>query len=496
MDEAQNPKNVIVIMTDQLSAKWLGCYGDPAASTPNLDAMAARAARFDCCCANQPVCMPSRASSITGRGPQHHGVYYNSYELGLDLPTYPQVLRQAGFQTFGVGKFHLECHGRSARNDVTKYGFDRAETTEDIRAGDWLDWVEETYPQHYDRALSTVWGGGYLPTYGSEERKQRVAVAKQRFKPDVKTETTYPCVVPEEATQTRWVVERSLGFLRERERRRPFFLQMSFVGPHNPYEPPERFLDRIDPDRIGPPVRSEDPSLLGILDRFTKVPIHKRLGATDWAVARHYYHAFMAFIDEQIGRLFSFLADEGIADDTYILFTADHGDMLGDHGMHTKGAWHFDACIRVPLLVCGPGVRPRTVRRAVSNLDLFPTIADLAGVEHEVPLEGESLCPLLKGGDDLGRPDAVLVETYGSYAVLDRELQAWTARTPDAAFTLFGDGEGMLFDLARDPDERTNLFGRADSAELEREMRDQLLALMTRCYHPLSRRRKHPKALH
>lgn len=184
--------NTILILTDQLSAKRLGRYGCRAASTPHLDALAARGARFALCCANHPVCMPSRASTVTGRSAQHHGVYQNGYELDLSLPTFAQVLQGAGVQTLGVGKFHLECHGRSAHNDVRKYGFDRAETTEDIRAGDWLDWVRETHSEHYERALATVWSMPHLKTYGEDSRNllEEMEQARAKYPPQTATAST------------------------------------------------------------------------------------------------------------------------------------------------------------------------------------------------------------------------------------------------------------------------------------------------------------------
>ena len=191
--------NIILIEADQLSAKWLGCYGNPAAHTHHLDALAARGVRFEHCYANLPVCMPSRASTITGRSAQHTGVFFNGWKLSLDLPTFPQALKRGGVQTFGVGKFHLECHARGAYNDVTKYGFDRAETTEDIRAGDWLDWVEREHPDCYEQALATVWDEPHLIRYGPSGRDLNTALsaARQRHPPAAAAPMTYPSVVPD-----------------------------------------------------------------------------------------------------------------------------------------------------------------------------------------------------------------------------------------------------------------------------------------------------------
>lgn len=495
--------NIILIEADQLSAKWLGCYGNVAAHTPNLDALAAEGVCFDNCYANLPVCMPSRASTITGRSAQHTGVFFNGWELSLDLPTFPQVLRSAGVQTFGVGKFHLECHARSAYNNVIKYGFDRAETTEDIRAGDWLDWVEREHPDCYEQALATLWDEPHLASYGPTGRDLNPALraARQRHPPRLAAPHAYPSVVPERACQTRWVMDRALAFIEERDQDRPFFLKTSFVDPHDPYDPPARFLDLIAPERIAPPIHSDDPGLQPALAHFQIVPYARtcsEITPDEWMIIRHHYLASVAFVDEQVGRLRAALANLGLADDTILIFTADHGDMLGDHGLPTKGPWHFDACIRIPLIVAGPGVRRGVVeRQIVTNLDLFPTITDLAGAVHSVPVEGLSLAPLLRGHAALERPNAAIVETYGSYQRVGPDVEARTVVTPSARLTLFGDDSGgMLFDLTADPDERVNLFGRPEAAPLERELRDQMLTMMARQYHPLPQRNRHPLGRH
>ncbi len=490
------PLNVVLIEADQLSARWLGCYGNGAAHTPYIDALAADGVRFEHCYANLPVCMPSRASTMTGRSAQHHGVFFNGWELGLDLPTYPQVLRVAGVQTFGIGKFHLENHFRSAHNDVLKYGFDRAETTEDIRAGEWLDWVAAEHPEHYERALATVWDQPHLTRYGPGRVDLTPALAAARAKHPARPAAflAYPSVVPEEACQTRWIADRAIHYVKERDRSRPFCLKVSFVDPHDPYDPPARFLDLIDPAAIPPPLASDDPALLALLPRFRRVGFAQRaadVSPEEWCTVRRYYLASLAFIDEQVGRIRAALEAEGLADSTVILFTADHGDMLGDYGLPTKGPWHFDACMRVPLLVAGPGVRAAAVEpRTVTNLDLFPTITELAGAAHDTALEGRSLVPLCRGAGTLDRPDAALVETYGSYRTLGAHVQATTVVTPHARLTRFGDGGGMLFDLDRDPQERTNLYDRSEAAGLRAELTDLMLDLVMRQYQPLPNRNR------
>jgi arylsulfatase len=493
--------NVILILADQLSAKWLGCYGNPAAATPHLDRLARRGALFETCVSNLPVCMAARASMITGRSAQHHGVFYNGWELGLGLPTYPQLLRQAGVRTCGIGKFHHECHGRSAYNDVRKYGFDAAQTTEDIRAGEWLDWVGRTWPEHYDQALSTCWPMPHLKEYGPDRRDLNAAIraAVARHPRATRTLLTYPSVVPEAACQTQWVGNEAVSFLESCGPEAPFYLQVSFVDPHDPYDPPERFLERIDPDRVPAPVRSDDPALGQALRRFDAVPFLRAAAALrdeDWRVMRRHYLASVAFIDDQVGRIGEALQRRNLERETLLVFAADHGDMLGDHGLLAKGAWHFDACWRVPLLIAGPGVIPHRESQAVSLLDLFPTVTDYAGAAGDTPVEGTSLRPLLECCGPIDRPDAALVETYGSYGVMAAAVCAKSVVTPAGSLTLFGDGAGMLFDRAADPQETTNLFGSSRAARLEAQLRGTMCELLFRQNALPPNRGRHPTASH
>jgi arylsulfatase A-like enzyme len=490
--------NVITIEADQLSAKWVGCYGCAAAHTPNIDALARRGVRFANAFTNHPVCMPARASTITGRSAQHHGVFYNGWELGTDIATFPQLLQKAGVQTFGVGKYHLECHSRGAYNDVRKYGFDRAETTEDIRAGDWLDWVEREHPDCAEAALATVWPMEHLSSYGPSGRNLRQEALAARAKLGVGGGATHPYLspVPEKACQTRWVGDRAIVMLAERDSSRPFFLKMSFVDPHDPYDPPARFVDRIDESQIPAPIRTEDPGVQGLIERLRTnrfVGNHSHLTNAQWTALRKHYLASLAFLDEQVGRLVDYLERARLAEDTAILLFSDHGDMMGDHGLPTKGSWHFDACCRVPMILALPGgeEQGRVVEQTVTNLDVFPTVLELAGVHCSVPIEGDSLLPLAHG-ETLDRPDAALIETYGSYGDEYGPFRARSVVTPDARLTRFEDGHGLLFDLADDPDETVDLYDHPQAHALQCSLERTMLDLITRQYHNLPLRHKHP----
>jgi len=358
--------------------------------------------------------------------------------------------------------------------------------------------VRTTCPQHYEKALSTVWSMPHLEHYGPENYDLRddLQHARRRYPRQEVVPLTYPSVIPEEACQTHWVVDRSIAFLEERDPSRPFFLKASFVDPHDPYDPPPRFLDLIDEASVPLPLQTDDPALLEALTRFRDIPFVKRFaGMTpeQWRTKRRYYLASLAFIDEQVGRLLQWLKDSDLDDTTAIIFSADHGDMTGDFGIPSKGAWHFDACCRVPLLVRVPGVPASQCEAMVSNLDVFPTIMDVFGMQHDVPLEG---CSLVSESDLASRTDATLVETFGSYACMDQACRARSVFTPSARLTRFGDGSGMLFDLERDPDENTNRFSDPAYSAMRVQLERTMLELIDRQDTPLPNRNRHPTALH
>lgn len=253
----------------------------------------------------------------------------------------------------------------------------------------------------------------------------------------------------------------------------------------------------IDRDAILRSIRSVDGSLQDIFAEFAdNIPFIERFAKCDeeqWLTMRHHYLASLAFVDEQIGRLQQHLIATGLADDTLIIFSADHGDMLGDHNYPTKGAWHFDACARVPLLIAGPGVQPGKRNEMVSLLDLFPTIVDYAGAESTAPVEGDSLRPLLENSGSLPRPDAVIVESYGN---IEPALTAKSLITQASHYYRLGDGQKLLFDRTNDPAESTNLASDASEKPRKDKLRKLMLEMLSRQNMPLPLRNRHPFAAH
>ena len=170
--------------------------------------------------------------------------------------------------------------------------------------------------------------------------------------------------------------------------------------------------------------------------------------------------------------------------------------MLGDHNYPTKGAWHFDACTRVPLLVSGPGVQSGQRNEMVSLLDLFPTIIDYANVNSAIPVEGDSLKPLLENSGALPRPDAVIVESYGSYGNVDPKLTAKSLITQKSHYYRLGNGQEMLFDRTNDPSESKNLASNTSEQPRKEQLRKLMLEMLSRQNMPLPLRNRHPFAAH
>ncbi len=349
--------NILLIVTDQQRWDSLGCYGTPGVHTPNLDRLADAGRRYDRCYINGTICTPSRASLWTGKHLPGHGVYALHDCLPEDEVLFPDRLRDAGYTTALFGKLHVSGILREADRRHPHDGFDVYEWASDP-SGPWgldnayLKWMEERDP----------------------DLRQRIREHGQDAGP-----------FPEPLHMTTWAAERTIAYLEDREGRDPpFFCCMSVFDPHSPYTncPPE-FEDVLDISAL-PSVVASDESFehRPVAHRMerdwgTKVPEPRTLEA--WRVG---YHAAVALIDKQVGRVLDALEETGQAERTVVMFTSDHGDMLGDHGLMTKGAYFYDACTRVPLLIRAPCQQPSVVETPCQLLDIAATCLHLAGVDE------------------------------------------------------------------------------------------------------------------
>lgn len=349
MGDARRP-HIVLVLADQVAASALPAYGNRVAIAPNLARLAEEGVVYERALCASPLCVPSRASLLTGLLPSRTGAIDNAGELPASVPTFAHHLRLLGYRTVLVGKMHFigpdQMHGFEERpmTDVYPAGFDWVP--------DWDLADDERLPWYHD--LTSVLRAG-------------------------------PVTATLQSTYDEEVVRRAQEVLAGATE--PLLLVVSFTHPHDPYEVPHRYWNRYDGIAIDPPARPEpghDPSTR----RLRTMVDADRIAVSDEQVlvARRGYYASISLVDDQIGRIL-----EALPEDTVVVFSSDHGDMLGERGLWYKMA-PFEPSIRVPLIVHAPQrFASRRVPQAVSLLDLAPTLVELGGGRLEDPLDGVSL---------------------------------------------------------------------------------------------------------
>ncbi|MBW9090561.1 choline-sulfatase [Rhizobium wenxiniae] len=431
--------NILIIMVDQLNgtlfpdgpADWL--------HAPNLKALAARSARFQNNYTSSPLCAPARASFMAGQLPSRTQVYDNAAEYVSSIPTYAHHLRRAGYYTALSGKMHFvgpdQLHGFEERLTTDIYPADFGWTPDYRKPGERIDW--------WYHNMGSVTGAGVAEISNQMEYDDEVAfLANQKL----------------------------YHLARENDdiARRPWALTVSFTHPHDPYVARKKFWDLYeDCQHLLPEIgmlESQDPHS----QRILKSCDYASFAITGENVrrSRQAYFANISYIDEKVGELIDTLTRTRMLDNTFILFCSDHGDMLGERGLWFKMNF-FEGSARVPLMVAGPGITPALHKAPVSNLDVTPTLCDLAGIsmaEIAPWTDGESLKPVIGGG---ARTSPVLMEyaAEASYAplVCIREGK-WKYIHCEL------DPE-QLFDLDTDPKELANLADNPAYAEVLEEFR-------------------------
>jgi choline-sulfatase len=410
-------------MADQMAAPILPLH-DAASPVqmPNLMKLAERAVVFDSAYCNSPLCAPSRFTLVSGRLPSKIGAYDNAADFPADVPTYAHYLRRLGYRTALSGKMHFcgpdQLHGYEER------------LTSDIYPADYgwaVNWDEPDVRASWYHNMSSVLQAG-------------------------------PCVRSNQLDFDEEVVFKARQYLYDHVRMtpdQPFCLTVSMTHPHDPYTIPREYWDRYEGVDIPMPRQhieqtEQDPHsqrLLKVIDLWDKPLPEDKIRD-----ARRAYFGACSYIDDNIGKLLKTLEECGLAEDTLIVFSGDHGDMLGERGLWYKMHW-FEMAARVPLLVHAPQrFAARRVSQSVSTLDLLPTLVELAGgqVEQGLELEGHSLLPHLqgKGGHD---------EVLGEYMAEGTVSPLMMIRRGPWKFVYSEQDPLLLFNLDNDPLERQNL---------------------------------------
>lgn len=437
--------NIVLLMADQLAAPALPCYGHPRVQAPALVALARQGAVFDAAYCNFPICAPSRYSMLSGRLPHAIDAFDNAAEFPSSIPTMAHYLAAAGYRTILAGKMHFvgadQLHGYHER------------LTTDIYPAEFLwvpDWSKG--PAHKPTGV----GMGHVVDAGPCTRNMQI---------------DYDEEVAHVAVQRIYDLARAA-------KERPFFLTVSFTHPHPPFVAPQEHWDRyegvaIDRPRV-PEIAYEalDPHSQWLYiahgqDRHAITP--ERV-----ARARRAYYGMVSYVDEKIGGVLTALERAGLAQDSLVVFCADHGEMLGERGMWFKQTF-FEWSARVPLVVRWPGrVAPKRVQRVCSLVDLLPTFLEVAAAGgtkvHPVdPLDGTSLVPVLTGADSAAGGEAV--SEYSAEGVC---APSRMVRRGDYKYIQTLGLPPLLFDLRADPLELDNLAGRAEHSRSEAALRERL----------------------
>ncbi|HET7572622.1 MAG TPA: sulfatase-like hydrolase/transferase [Gaiellaceae bacterium] len=453
--------NVVWILTDEWRHDAAGYAGNAVVSTPALDALAARGTAYRNAYCESPVCQPSRASLLTCRFPSQHGKRQNAHGE-FPPPEADSVvhrLRAAGYRTLQVGKTHFswdpyDPERRRPGPPLERYGFHESAEEYDKHV-----LMEEEIETPYVAYLRSR---GLLDAWRAHEREQTEAMfgrdpaGRAAFPEELAPEDTLDAFVGRQACER---IERCA------ESDEPFFLWAGFVGPHPPFDAPRELAERFDPAEIplGPVARAEPPAnAYGDFIRWCIAFLGlDGYGEDDYRVMGRHYYGVLALIDEQIGRIAVTLERCGLAENTWIVVSSDHGELLGDHGLVTKAVF-YEASVRVPLLVVPPRGQAhaaREERRLVQGIDAAATILELAGADTG-GLAGRSLLT--------AAPRPVVFSEIGAFSMV---------ATPELKLVVETETlePQALYDLRTDPDELRDVAGDPAYADAVRELVERRL---------------------
>ena len=495
--------NILFIITDQQRAADTGFMGNQVVRTPSMDKIAAQGMVFENAWVANPVCMPNRSSILTGRMPTAHGVIFNDRSLDWGANTFARQFRKAGYRTGLLGKSHLQ-HGTS-RNSMVPFrgeGVSRNTYPEDWDGVEHFERYVESAPQdpedfygfervrfsldhgarvsghHYRWALEQGADSSSLLTeYGEDAPGSHQSSEWWQI---------YQPPYGEELHSTTFVANETIKFIEESaSQKQPFLAWCSFPDPHHPMTPPGDWFFRHKPEDMVLPESRHD----SLEDAPKHLQLFKQIHPKDqrnWVAPCGYgsdellkqaiaaTYGSIEMIDHEIGRILAVLESLNLQDDTIIVFTSDHGDMMGEHGLFLKGFMHYRGTLQVPMVISVPGKKAGRSNALSSSIDLGVSLLDICGLDSFAGMQGKSLAPLLDDPTASVR-DYVLVED--DLPDITAEITPFPGKTrtlitEEFRFTRNIKGEEQLFDLRTDPDEMHDLKIKDSAARLK--MVDQL----------------------
>ncbi len=438
--------NIVLVFSDQHRGDALGCVGNTAVRTPNLDALASEGVTFGNCNTSSPLCMPARASLITGQHVNEHGAWGNRSEADPRGPSHVRNIRTAGYRTAVVGKTHFRVHQaddghtRDHASELHAWGYEFAHETKDTIPS-------ATHRCHYADFLAQQ---GKLQVYEDCARVFRRGQNGGFLRPWEHV----PSLLEEDEHIDMYIANRASDWIRGYADDRPFYLQVCLMGPHPPFDAPARFRDMFEPQEM-PPAILQAPAE-PISPQVRRMLLRRGLDGMTESQSRtmtSHYYAKVAFDDHAIGIVLRSLEEKGLMDNTWIVYTSDHGEMLGDHLLCQKSLF-YEGALRIPLIVRPPGgTQPWTAHGLTDHHDISTTLLDAANAAPLETSHGVSLVPKIEAGAD--SPGA----QNGKDMVVS-EVNAYSmARTEQYKMTIDSVTRQPLelYDMEADPDELRNL---------------------------------------
>jgi len=432
---AETRMNLLIIQTDEHHFSTLGCYGGGIVGTPNIDWIAKQGALCSGFYATTPVCSPSRGSLVSGLYPQKTPVTTNNIPLDDSIVTFAELLRRQGYRTGYAGKWHLDGNGKPQWAPERKFGFDDNRFM--FNRGHWKKFVQTAKGP----AVGSRNAGGQ-PNYGLNG-------------------------ADEKTFSTDWLCDRAVDFIRT-DSSQPFCYMVSLPDPHGPN------TVRAPYDTMYKDVRVPIP--VSLKRKPGQIPAWGRPAGVTVAQLQKLmpnYYGMVRCIDDNVGKILDTLRDRKLLEKTIIVFTADHGDLCGEHGRLNKGV-PYEGSARIPFLMYSPGqIKPGTVvTEALSNIDFLPTVMSLLSVSHDLTVDGRDASGLLTGRRPVDWKDITIVRGAGRSGETGNPwLSAITARFK---LVFSASEEPWLIDLKNDPNELTNLFGQSEHRDTVRWMTSEL----------------------
>lgn len=480
-------------MCDQLRYDYLGCTGHKRLKTPHIDALAARGVRFSNAYVQSPICGPSRMSFYTGRYVRSHGSTWNNFPLRVGEMTMGEHLKPLGMRTVLCGKTHMKAdlEGMKRLGIDPDEGIGALMSECGFEIWDRLDGLHPDggqMPSHYNAHLAQQGYEGDNPWQDFANSAEGPDPADDPLSGWLFTHADKPARVGESDSETPYITDRAMEFI-EQAGDEDWCLHVSYIKPHWPYIVPAPYHNMYGADDVKPVIRSEaerqnQHPILAAYQQHRFSQVFSQAGVRERVIPA--YMGLIKQIDDQIGRLMSFLDDKGLRDDTLIVFTSDHGDYLGDHWLGEKELFHQQS-VKIPLIVVDPSSKADAARGTVNDdlveaIDLLPTFVEFCGgkIPHHI-LEGKSLLSQTRQLDTADKREYVISEYDYS---MRKARQVLNQEIADCRLVMIFDGryklihvEGfrpILFDLQTDPDEFIDL----GESQIHADIRSKLLDKM------------------